>query len=60
VNGFSSEFEELIAVLEEFLDTLNVAAIISGTDKFEFIWSPFRSQIDSNNYRNGIRNVFRS
>jgi len=59
VNSFSSELEELIAALEELLDTPNVAQILSGTGDFVFIWPSFQSQIASNKYRNGIRYVFR-
>ena len=45
MNGFSSELEELIAALEELLNTPNVALILRGTGEFEFTWP--------NNYRNG-------
>jgi hypothetical protein len=59
VNGFSSELKELIAALEELLNTSNVALILSGNGKLEFIWPRFRSQIVSNNCINGIMNAFR-
>lgn len=52
MNGFSIEIEELIAALEELLDTSNVALILSGTGKLEFIWPRFLSQIVSNNCMN--------